>query len=688
MPHAASGGTNRASGRKMAFGLVIGIFAVIAVVYALMARASSDEGAEAVPTVAAKRGPLTVSITEGGTLHAMEKLEIKSEVEGNNQILEIVPEGTVITEDDVNLEDPTKGKMLVRLDTAGMEEKKASGDISYYNAEASYTQAQKAYEIQVKENESNETQARLTVKFAEMDLQKYLGEKLAAEVLENEGVDFQKLRRDAIVQVSQILDPEGDNPEDVRTALGALHMEVPASEGNPLGGEAAQRLRELASDLQLARQRLEQAEDTLQWTKVLVEGEYVNKTELTRDELDRAAKKVQVDGAEEALRLFLQYTLPKDAEQRYSDLAEARSQLDRVLAQNASELAQAEANRRAKEASFQLEKNRKEKLERMLAGSVIYATKPGLVVYADTSGGRWSSGDPIQEGTTIRENQTILTIPNLNTLAARVNVHETDIEKVKVGQKARITVEALQGSSLTGKVERISPMASSENRWLNPDVIVYETDIALDQAMPGLTPGMSATAEIIVAELKNVVYVPLSAVTTYRGQRVCWVKRPDGEPELREIEAGYFTEKFVEVREGLREGELVYLAPPRELEEEQPGEEATEEQPAESQQPGEPQEPRMRPEGPRPGAPGGQEQEPQANVNAEAIRRQMEALQGLPEEERRAKMREIMEGIPRDQRMQLMQQFGGGRRGEGGPGRKGRPGGARGGEGQPERQPQ
>ncbi len=557
----------RSGGKRVAVVLTVGLVAAVTFAYGWMASAAPEGGTEVVPTVAAKRGSLTVSITEGGTLHAMEKLEIESEVEGRNQILEIVPEGTVITEDDVNLDDPTKGKMLVRLDTAGMEEKKASRDISYYNAEASYTQAQKAYEIQVKENESNETQARLTVKFAEMDLQKYLGEKLAAEVLENEGVDFQKLRRDAIVQVSKILDPEGDNPEDVRTALGALYMEVPASEGNPLGGEAAQRLRELASDLQLAKQRLEQAEETLHWTEVLVKGEYVNATELTRDELDRDAQKVQVDAAEEALRLFLQYTLPKDAEQRYSDLAEARSQLDRVLARNASELAQAEANLRAREASFQLEKNRKEKLERMLAGSVIYATKPGLVVYASTSARRWR-GDPIQEGTTIRENQTILTIPNLNAFAARVNVHETDIEKVKVGQKARITVEALRGSSLAGHVERISPMADSENRWLNPDVIVYETDIALDETLPGLTPGMSATAEIIVAELKDVVYVPLSAVTTYRGQRVCWVKRPNGEPELREIEVGHFTDRFVEIREGLRAGELVCLEPPRALEQE------------------------------------------------------------------------------------------------------------------------
>ncbi|NIR00078.1 MAG: hypothetical protein GTN78_07720, partial [Gemmatimonadales bacterium] len=47
-----------------------------------------------------------------------------------------------------------------------------------------------------------------------------------------------------------------------------------------------------------------------------------------------------------------------------------------------------------------------------------------------------------------------------------------------------------------------------------PDVMVYETDVALNGQQTGLTPGMSATAEIIVAELRNALYVPLQAVTT------------------------------------------------------------------------------------------------------------------------------------------------------------------------------
>jgi len=665
--------------KRLAVALAVGLVAVATIAYGWMANAAPEDGTEGVPTITVKRGALTVSVTEGGTLLAREKVEIKSEVEGRNQILEIVPEGTIITEDDVNLDDPTKGMLLVRLDAADLEEKKAARDIRYYNAAAAQTQAEKSYEIQLKQNESNEAQARLEVKFAHMELQKYLGAELAAQVIEQKGVDFDSLRRFASLEVQNILDPT--DPSKARNVLGPLFVEAGAGVESLLGGTAAQTLRDLSSQVQLARQRLEQAVDTLQWTEKLVEGKYVNRTELTRDILDRDAKAVQVAAAEEDLRLFVQYTLPKDAEQRYSDCEEAERKLDRVLAQNASQLAQTEANRRSKRATFELEKSRKEKLDEMLANSTVYATKPGLVVYASTSAGHWR-GEPIQEGTTIRQNQTILTIPNLSTLAARVNVHETDIEKMKIGQPARIKVEALPGSSFPGHVARISPMASSENRWLNPDVIVYETDVALDEIPEGLSPGMSATAEIIIAELQDVLYVPLSAVTTYRGQRVCWVKPPSGEPELRQVETGYFTDKFVEIRNGLRAGEVVYLAPPKEMEEESLEERAERENVAQPPAPGAPlgrnaASPRP---GPTPAAPAGRpEEQPEAKPAAEGAPLDMDALrkemENLSPEERRAKMREALEQMSPGQREQMMRQRGGGPGGRRDPGGRGQQGG-------------
>ncbi|MFO7957197.1 MAG: efflux RND transporter periplasmic adaptor subunit [Candidatus Brocadiia bacterium] len=635
--------------------IIIGALLILGASFRLLAVGGEGQAAQTVPTTAVKRGQLVVSVTEGGTLNALESLEVKSEVEGNNQILEIVDEGTVITREDVE-----NGKVLVRLDVSDLEEREADREISFQNAEASYVQAKENYDIQVKQNTSNVNSARLEVKFARMELERYLGSELAARLLaeeEQEDFDFGLLQGMAQQLVEGILQEEA-----TRAALRDVYQEEPPQSELQLGGVAQQTLRDLSSELQLAVQEHERAKDTLTWTERLAEKQYVSGNQLTADRLSANRAEVQVESAQEELRLFIRYTLPKEAETRWSDYGEAQLSLDRVEARARSELAQAEATLNSRQRTYELEQERLEKTKEMIEKSTIRATKPGVVVYASTTDPRRYRNNPIEEGTSIRQNETIISVPNLETLAARVNIHETDIAKIKEGQKARISVEALEGGEFPGEVARISPMASSEHRWLNPDVMVYETEVRLTEVPEGLTPGMSATAEIIIAELEDALYVPLQAVNTYRGDRVCWVVTPDG-PQRRVLETGYFTDKYVEIRDGLRAGEQIYLAPPEEMEEEMEDIEAVTPEQAEEEvtDGGEAVEQAEQPES------SGQED---SEVDVQALLRQMEGMSG---EERR----EFIQNLSEEERSQLMEQFrrsGGGR---GGPG--GQWGGSRGG---------
>ncbi|MFW6118897.1 MAG: efflux RND transporter periplasmic adaptor subunit [Planctomycetota bacterium] len=620
--------------------------------FRLLAAGGENASGDTVPTTAVRRGQLVVSVTEGGTLNALESLEVKSEVEGNNQILEIVDEGTVITREDVE-----NGKVLVRLDASDLEDREADREISFQTAEASYVQAKENYEIQVKQNTSNVNSARLEVKFARMELERYLGSELAARLLaeeEQEDFDFALLQGMAQQLVENILGSEA-----TRAALREVYQENLPQGGLQLGGIAQQRLRDLSAELQLAVQEMERAEDTLIWTQRLAERDYVSGNQLTADRLSANRAEVRVESTQEELHLFIRYTLPKEAEQRWSDYEEALLSLDRVEARARSELAQAEANLNSRQRTYELEQERLEKTREMIEKSTIRATEPGVVVYASTTDPRRYRNNPIEEGTSVRQNETIISVPNLETLAARVNVHETDISKIQRGQKARISVEAQEGTQFPGEVARISPMASSEHRWLNPDVMVYETDVRLTEVPEGLTPGMSATAEIIIAELEAALYVPLQAVNTYRGQRVCWVKTPDG-PRRRNIETGYFTDKYVEIRDGLREGELVYLAPPEELQEELEEiqalvpEKAEEELPAEEQEAEQPE----------------AEEQDDSEVDVQELLSRME---GMSRDERR----EFIQNLSDQERSRLMEQW---QRPGGGP----RPGGGQGG---PRRQP-
>jgi len=483
-------------------------------------RAAADDNPGSALIYRVRRGDLTVSVTEGGVINAMESLAIKSEVEGQTRILSIVPEGIRVTAKDVE-----DGMVLVKLDSSALEEKESQQEITYESARAAYTEAKEGYEIQKQQNESDITLAELRLKFAKMDLQHYLGEVLAEKVVNGE-VGF-----DALPGTKE------------------------------LGGVASQDMGKLEADIELAREELSRAKGRLEGTEKLEAKGYVSRSELEADQLALKRSEIKLAQAQTARDLFLKYELPKTAQQLQSDCQEAQRELERVQARARSELAQAEARLKSKEAAFNLQKQRLDRVKKDIENCTIRATKQGLVVYASTVDPRRFRDSPIEEGFMVRERQTIITMPNMSTLAVKVNIHESNIQKIHPGQPAHITVEALPGKSFSGHVAKISLLASSENRWLNPDIMVYSTDVAIDNISPELKPGMSGTVEIIVEKLHDVLFVPIQAVTTRAGQRACWVRTPDG-PQLRSVETGDFTDKYVVIKSGLAEGDEVFLAPP------------------------------------------------------------------------------------------------------------------------------
>jgi HlyD family secretion protein len=614
-PRHEDGSEARPPGRLLKVALAVVALAVVAgVAYSLVRPASDAEGAEAVETAAVRRRPLTVTVTEGGTLVATESTEVKSDVEGHRTILEIVEEGTVITPEDVE-----EGMVLVQLDSSELEERLSNREISFLDADSNYKQAVENHAIQKKQNESNVALAELNVKFARMELDRYLGSELAAALLEG-SAGFEGL---------------AENPA--------------------LGGVARQTMNTYEANLLLRNEELTRAAESLEWSQKLYEKGYVNRNELTGDELQKKSAEITVDAAQEELRLFKLYTLPKEAEQRFSDYVEADRELERVKARARSQMAQAEANLKSRERSHELEREQLDKAREMVEKCTIVAPEPGRVVYASTANPWRRRHDPIREGERVWQNQEIIEIPDLSSLTARVNLHETDIRKVELGQEATVSVEALPGQAFPGKVTRISPVASSAHAWINPEIKVYETDVALDEVPEGLTPGMTATAEIVVAQLEDVLQVPVEAVTTYGGERVCVVLTAAG-PQVRPVETGFFTEKQVEIRSGLELGEQVLLDPGESLGEQywtlEPQSEEqlrrfAEEHAAQTQE-AEQQEQE---------APGEQEQEP-AEEGAEqmdwaTLAPQLRQLQNLPPEEAAKKWQEILDKLTPAQRKQL-----------------------------------
>jgi len=531
---------------------IIAVLVVLVVGIALLWQIPHSSESSPIPqdNHTVQRRDLIVSVTESGNVKARNSVDIRSQVEGRTTIISIVPEGTQITEEDVK-----NKKVLVELDSSELTEDYTQKKITFATAEANYTEARETYEIQKKQNESDISEGELEVKFAHMDLQKYLGEILAREVLDS-------LQKNEKATPPEILSLTGDSR---------------------LGGSAYLQKTELESNIDLAKEKLTRAETRLAGTEKLFSAQYVAKAELEADQLAKKQREIELQQARLSRNLFLRYEFPKETEKLLSDYQEAQRQLERVKARARSKLDQARAKRLSAEATYVLQKNRLERLKKQIDSCVITATKPGMVVYG-------SSGDfyarryrLIELGGDVRERQKIITIPDFSAMAVDIQVHESWVDKVEPNQVAIVTLDAFSDIKLTGKVLHVAPLPNPQSYWMDTGLKVYSTDVSIDGQHDFLKPGMSAKVQIIIKELKDVICVPLQAVANLPDGKVCYVLTTEGVRE-REIVTGDFNENFIEIIAGLQSGEIVSLLPSRwSVKQENKG--SSLEQPSETQKP-------------------------------------------------------------------------------------------------------
>lgn len=135
-------------------------------------------------------------------------------------------------------------------------------------------------------------------------------------------------------------------------------------------------------------------------------------------------------------------------------------------------------------------------------------------------------------------------------------VDEIDILKIKVGQKATIAVDAVTDRVFTGRVTFISPFGSVGTGT----VVKFPITIKFDPTDVPLKGSLTATADIAVSSVENVLLVPASAVTTTpAGSFVNVVIGAKGETERRQVTIGSQNQQFAEVVSGLKEGDKVVI---------------------------------------------------------------------------------------------------------------------------------
>ena len=173
----------------------------------------------------------------------------------------------------------------------------------------------------------------------------------------------------------------------------------------------------------------------------------------------------------------------------------------------------------------------------------------------------YSPIDGIVSNVVAREGETLVaglqagelvTILKPDRLEIQIFVDETDIGKVKSGQKVVYYVDAFPDRIFTGKITKIYP-----EPIVKQNIVYYLAIVPVKKDYARyLRPEMTVYTKIIAGIKKNAVIIPNSAVRFEKGKQYVYVIK-NGKPQIRYIKTGWIDEKYTEVVEGLKEGEVI-----------------------------------------------------------------------------------------------------------------------------------
>jgi HlyD family secretion protein len=235
-----------------------------------------------------------------------------------------------------------------------------------------------------------------------------------------------------------------------------------------------------------------------------------------------------------------------DAQQKYLAAANTRDKAVSQISVDNSKLRQAEAQVAQNQASLK-------QLEEQLSYTTITSPMDGTILSRDVE-----IGDAVSSILVLGSTATlVMTIGDTTQVYVQGKVDESDIGRVYLGQAARIKVESFKEKTFQGKVTKIAPLGVEKD-----NVTTFEVRVSIDNPGGELKANMTANAEILLEEHKNVLTVPEQAVL-YDKDRNASVEVPDpkeknGRSKV-EIKAGISNGTKTEVLSGLKPGDTVIL---------------------------------------------------------------------------------------------------------------------------------
>jgi macrolide-specific efflux system membrane fusion protein len=160
------------------------------------------------------------------------------------------------------------------------------------------------------------------------------------------------------------------------------------------------------------------------------------------------------------------------------------------------------------------------------------------------------------------DGKALLTIADLSTLLVKVELNQIDVAKVRLGNAASVTFDALPGKTYPATVTRIAPASS---KVAGKDVEVFRVETELSASDAAIKPGMTADVRIRLEERTNVLLLPIEAVLVDKEQasvkRVLTDARGNRHPEKTAVTIGARNDRELELLSGLEDGDEVLIDP-------------------------------------------------------------------------------------------------------------------------------
>jgi RND family efflux transporter MFP subunit len=358
-----------------------------------------------------------------------------------------------------------------------------------------------------------------------------------------------------------------DRDADVQQAELSLRRAETDLEQSQASADANRKEKE--AQLQFDQDGLADDESKLERKRRLSEMGLIAGQEVRRDEVQIAGERFALDKQKENLQLEIAKA-ESDALSKQAQVRMANSVLERAKSRRNDEVQNAKFDSETQQRQL---KRAQDDLEKAL----IRAPKGGLVALTERG---FTEPVPLQRGDLVRTNETVAQILDLSKIQVHLELPQRVGQMVKRGQRGIVWVHGLPGQQFPGKVTQVASFATAGDRFSGPptEERSFRTYIRAGKFKPGtLKPGMQATVRIVIAEVKNVVSVPLSCVFS-RGmgrhaRKIVWVRRGKRFREAP-VRLGQANEESVIIESGIKAGTEIAL---RDLQAERAGEAQEEE---------------------------------------------------------------------------------------------------------------